>query len=244
MWIPFSISVVLSMMVACHLASIALGAFISIFITLNYTSIDVYIFVNGCIPTLFTSSFVTSFYFICASTNRYSTPLFSSTFSMYIGSIDITPSPTCSLEFQPLLRLHKNSIIDVPNLYNLELSYAQIASSHCTLYFLHVLKIMVNVVATSLPTTMLLSTLLLFFFFNNFVSSSYLCLCSRFLFLYYSLQFFNHTFCTHVSVNSIILKTHTTSNNKQNQFLIVIPIFWSLSFLPIPFNFYHACHFN
>jgi hypothetical protein len=140
------------MMVACHLAFITLGAPISISITLGCTSIDICIFVNGCIPALITYSSFASFYPICASTDRYSTPLFSSTFSMYIGSIDIALSLTCSLEFQPLLRLHKNSIIDVPNLYNLELSYAQITSSHCTLYFLHVLKIMVNVVATSLPT--------------------------------------------------------------------------------------------
>jgi hypothetical protein len=106
---------------------------------------------------------------------------------------------------------------------------AQIASFHCTPFLLHILKMMVNVVVTSLPTTeclifqhvVLFSILLNSVFFFSTLPLLLLCsfvltsLC--FLLLCYSLQFFNHIFCTHVFMNSKTSKTQTTFGNKRKQ---------------------------
>jgi hypothetical protein len=104
-------SVALSMMVACILTSIELGPLILISIALGCTSMD------GCTPTSNTSSSSTS---LCATyvlTNCCFTPSYSSESSMFIESINVALSPPYTLEFQPLLRLRENSIIDVLVLY-------------------------------------------------------------------------------------------------------------------------------
>ncbi len=103
MQLSLSKSAVLPMMVTHLLASVEPDAFISISIALGCTFINVCIFVDGYIPT---SSIFSS-----------STPSSSSDFSMFIGSIDVALGPTYTLELQPLLRLCKNSIIDVLVLY-------------------------------------------------------------------------------------------------------------------------------
>ncbi len=114
---PLSRSMVLSIMVAHLFASIALGAFILICIAFHCTFVNVYTFVDGCTLTLVMSSSLVPFCVICASTNCCSTTLFSFDFSMYTKSTDVALGLVCSLALQPFLCLHKNSTLDVPDLY-------------------------------------------------------------------------------------------------------------------------------
>jgi hypothetical protein len=104
------------MMVAHLLAFVKLDTFILVSITLVSTSIDVCTSMDGGIPFVDLFSSYASFYVGYASINCYSTPL-SSNFSMFTISINVVFGLAYTLELQPLLRLGKNSTIDVPVLY-------------------------------------------------------------------------------------------------------------------------------
>ncbi len=114
---PLSANVALSMMVACLLTFVAPNALISISITLGCIFIDVYISVDGYPLTSNTSSSSSSLCATCALTDHYSTPSYSSNCSMFIGTTDVALGLACTLELQPLLHLHKNSIVNVLDLY-------------------------------------------------------------------------------------------------------------------------------
>jgi hypothetical protein len=61
---------------------------------------------------------------------------------MNIGSINVVPSFVCSLTHQLLMLLCKTQLHMFQfYMYN-ELSFAQISSSHCTLFLLHIWKMM------------------------------------------------------------------------------------------------------
>jgi hypothetical protein len=109
--IPLSNSVALSMMVVCLLTFIALGVIMSISNPLCC------IFFNGHTPTSSTyPSFASLCVATCLSTNCCSTSSSSNSW-MHIGSTSVVHGLLCSLELKPLFRLHKNSIVDVLDLY-------------------------------------------------------------------------------------------------------------------------------
>jgi hypothetical protein len=68
---------------------------------------------DDCIPTSDISSSSMSFCTTYVSTDRCSTPSPPSNFAMFTGSTNVAFGPTCTLEFQPLLCLCKNSTADV-----------------------------------------------------------------------------------------------------------------------------------
>ncbi len=161
---------------------LALDALILISITLGCTFVNVYA------PALDISSSSMS-YTAYALTNCYSTPSSSSNSSMYTKSTYVAHGPAYSLKLQPLLRMCKTQLQMFWICIYLDLSCAQIASSHCTLCLLHTLKMMVSM-TTTLPPSAKCSTFqhsLLFlnssfasFFPNSLTSSSCLHMCSLF----------------------------------------------------------------
>jgi hypothetical protein len=129
-----------------------------------------------------------------------------------------------------------------------ELSNAQIASFHCTFFLIHTLKMMVNMVVTSLPMAkcLALQHILFFQLFSCFFFpphfhflllswSMFIFLC--FLFLYYSLKKFNRAFHIHAYMNFRTSKTHTTSNNKLKKLLTNIPFIFVLWLPTYPIHF-------
>jgi hypothetical protein len=130
----------------------------------------------------------------------------------------------------------------------LELSYAQIASSHCTLLLLHTLKMMANVVVTLLPVAKCLALLysqLFFFFFNSFVSFSYfrLCLLLCASFSLATLYNFSITLSALMLLCILELQKHTTFDSKRKQISIVIPFFSILELLIHHIHFLTCRHF-
>jgi len=247
MWIPLSKSVALSMMITCLFASIKLGAFISISIALGCTFVSICTFMDDYIPTSDISSSSMSFCTTCVSTDHYSTPSSPSNFSMFTGSTNVALGPTCTLELQPLLCLRKNSTADVLVLHIFWIIvYANCIFSLYTLPF-HILKMMVNAATTLLPTvkcstllySLLFSTFLLLLFFptHMFLIPIFICVTSLcFLLFCYFLQFFNHIFCTHASMNSRTSKKHITCCNKWKQVSIVTFCPWTSCPLPSFFD--------
>ncbi len=110
-------------------------------------------------------------------------------------------------------------------LYN-ELSFAQIVSSHYTPSLLHISKMMMNggrpySQRLNIQHTFTLCYSQLLFCLRSSQQLGFLLLPSivftpmRFLFLCYSLQFFNRTLCTHALGISKTSKTLITFNKKQ-----------------------------
>ncbi len=112
----------------------------------------------------------------------------------------------------------------------LELSSTQTVYSHYIPSFLHISKMMMNVMTTLQPTakystflSLLFSTPLLLLFFSTILLlllPLFVFTPLHFLFPCYSLQFFN---CTHTTMNSKTSKLCTTSNNKHKLLLMVTP---------------------
>jgi hypothetical protein len=128
-----------------------------------------------------------------------------------------------------------------------EFLYVQIASSHCTFFLLHILKMMVNAMMTLFPTakclalqySLLLSTLLLLFFFQqfNFFLSPFVFTRLCFFLPCYYLQFLNRIFCIHASIHSRTSKTHIASNNKRKQVLTITSFLFILELLAYCIHF-------
>jgi len=104
------------MMVVHLFAFVKPGTLILIFVTFICISVDVYTSMDGYTPSANIFSSYVSFYANCVLTDRYSTPL-SSNFSMFTTSINVAPNLAYTLELQPLLRMYKNSTVDVLVLY-------------------------------------------------------------------------------------------------------------------------------
>jgi len=113
MQIPFSRTVILSMMVPL-LFTVAFDSHILISIAPSCASINACISVDDYTSTMTTFSSLASISTIYASTNCYSTTLSSFDSSMNTKSINVTLGPIYALAHQCLLLLHKSSTIDVP----------------------------------------------------------------------------------------------------------------------------------
>ncbi len=106
MWIPLSSNVVMSIMVVFFFAYVAPTVIMSISIPLGCT------FVGDYVPT--SPSFCVV---ACPSINHYSTSFSSFDLWIYTKSTSVIHGLPYLFELQPLLHLHRNSIIDVPTLY-------------------------------------------------------------------------------------------------------------------------------
>ncbi len=162
--------------------------------TFNCTS------VNSCSSFATTVSSLVSFCIVCASTKCYSLT------SSFFDSSMHTSSQLCLFFLHvDFFCLCTNNQLQMFQFYIYhELLFAQIASSHYTFFLLHILKMMMNVITTShqwlnIQHAFSLCSFQLLFYFCSSQQFHFLFLLSsmftplRFLFLYYSLQFFNHS---------------------------------------------------
>ncbi len=214
-------NVALSMMVVHVFSFVALGACISIFVTLGYTFVNVCISINGCTLASTTSSFCVA----CASTNCCSITLSSSNSSMFTRSTNVAPSLACSLELQPFLCLYKNLIVDVPDLYILWIIVCENYIS--SLYALPSSHFKDDGECDNdLTTNNWMFSILAHFaflnssstsiFLNNSTSSSCFCLC----FLFFTSFSFVIIYNFSIALLTLILlehKKHTTFDNKWKQ---------------------------
>ncbi len=128
-----------------------------------------------------------------------------------------------------------------------ELSFVQIVSSHCTLFLLHILEMMMNVTMTLQQTTKYSTFHVLLFVTPLFLIFSSTILLPPLVFIYvHSFMFpfpllfsiVSQSHSLHLCfLNSRTSKVFMTSNNKRKQLSMITPFFSSLTFSPVAFSF-------
>jgi len=205
---------------------------------------------HSCSSYITTFSSLVSFCIVYASTKWCSLALYSFDSLIYIESINVTPSPVCSLACQRCLLMHKNSIVDVLVVF---MSWIIVYANFIfTLYIFpspHSENddecngdLTTNDWIFNTPLSALFNSSFISILFNNSVSSYYLHLCSHSSVLPFPLLFAIVFNCTHTVVNSKTSKMCTTSNNKHKLLSIITLFIFILEHLAHHIHFSFARH--